>query len=460
MSVYRVGKGKSNLTSGTLYVPSFNSDYNLIESFTTKIKSIKNVFKSLNGNVGNVISTNSMLDLRFLPSNSIDYIFTDPPYGDNLMYSELNFIWEAWLRVFTNNKTEAIINKVQRKGLSEYQELMEQCFKEMYRILKPGRWITVEFHNTKNAVWNAIQEAMLRAGFVIANVRALDKKQGSFKQVTTTTATKQDLIISAYKPKESFEKKFYLEVGTEEGVWEFVRQHLEKLPVVVENNGVLEYIPERQAYLLYDAMVAYHVQRGLSIPMGAAEFYKGLKERFIERDGMYFLPSQAPKYEEKRYRLELKKQLSFVIVDEKSAIQWIRNELEKQPQTYQELQPKFLKAKHEFKHEKLPELLQLLEENFLQDKNGKWYVPDVNKQSDLEKLRTKNLLREFEGYLSVKGKLKVFRTEAIRAGFKDLWQKKDYKTIVKVAEKLPESVLQEDTVLLMYYDNALTRLGE
>jgi hypothetical protein len=38
-------------------------------------------------------------------------------------------------------------------------------------VLKPGRWMTVEFHNSQNAVWNAIHEALLRAGFMIADGR-------------------------------------------------------------------------------------------------------------------------------------------------------------------------------------------------------------------------------------------------------------------------------------------------
>ncbi|MCF6096370.1 DNA methylase [Thermovorax subterraneus] len=443
--------------SGTLYIPSLIEEKNVLDVFLRKVKKIIN--NSIFPNIC-LVTTQSSISLVNIPSESIDYIFTDPPFGDNLMYSELNFIWEAWLRVFTNNKTEAVINKTQRKGLYEYQELMEKCFKEMYRILKPGRWMTVEFHNSKNAVWNAIQEAILRAGFVIANVRVLDKKQGTFKQVTTTSAVKKDLVISAYKPKESFEKRFSLEAGTEQGVWDFVRQHLEMLPVVVVKDGKIEVVPERQKYLLYDAMIAFHIQRGLSIPMGAAEFYKGLEERFVERDGMYFLPNQVGKYDAKRMELELEEEQISLIIDEKSAIQWLRLELEKKPQTYQEIQPKFLQIKHELKHEKLPELMDILKENFLQDEEGRWYVPDPNKQSDIEKMRMKNLLKEFEGYLNTKGKLKVFRTEAVRAGFKDLWQKKDYKTIVKVAERLPETVLQEDTTLLMYYDNALSKLDE
>jgi len=453
-------KGGGGGVTGTLYIPSLVEEKNVLNVLKRKLDKI-GLIRGILANFKNVnyITTQSTVSLKQFSDNSIDYIFTDPPFGDNLMYSELNFLWEAWLKVFTNNKTEAIINKVQRKGLHEYQELMEKAFSEMYRILKPGRWMTVEFHNSKNAVWNAIQEAILKAGFVIANVRTLDKKQGSFKQVTTTTAVKQDLIISAYKPKEGFIKRFLKEAGTEEGVWDFIRQHLEKLPVVIETNGKLDIIPERQEYLLYDSMIAFHIQKGASIPMSAAEFYEGLKKRFIERDGMYFLPDQAAIYDTKRLKLELNEQLAFIIQDEKTAIQWLKYKLLNKPMTYQEIQPMFLEELKQLRYEKLPELLDLLQENFLQDEAGRWYVPDANKQADLEKLREKRLLKEFEEYKNVTGRLKVFRTEAIRAGFKNCWKNKDYETIVKIGEKLPENVLQEDQTLLMYYDNAVTRLG-
>ncbi len=111
-----------------------------------------------------------------IPSNSVDYLFIDPPFGANLMYSELNFLWESWLKVFTNNQPEAIENKVQGKTLNDYRRLMTDCFKEAFRILKPGRWMTIEFSNTQDAVWNAIQTAIQEAGFIVANVAALDKQ--------------------------------------------------------------------------------------------------------------------------------------------------------------------------------------------------------------------------------------------------------------------------------------------
>src|SRR5690606_33775076 len=149
-----------------------------------------------------------------------DYIFLDPPFGSNLNYSELNFLWESWLKVWTNNKPEAVENSVQGKGLNEYRQIMTACFKEAYRVLKPGRWMTVEFSNTSAAVWNSIQTALMEAGFIVANVSALDKKQGSFKAVTTPTAVKQDLVISAYKPNDGFEERFLKVATTEDGVWE------------------------------------------------------------------------------------------------------------------------------------------------------------------------------------------------------------------------------------------------
>lgn len=458
----RYGSRTGNV-SGTLYVPSLIKDLNMLEYIKRKLYGPKGIVKPL-GKISSfkydyaLLQTSSLNDIQTIQNNSIDYIFTDPPFGDNLNYSELNFIWEAWLKVFTNNKPEAIINKVQNKGLVEYQELMTKCFKEYYRVLKPNRWITVEFHNSKNSVWNAIQESLLRAGFIIADVRTLDKKQGSFKQVTTTTAVKQDLIISAYKPKENFKRRFLEKAGTEDTVWEFVREHLEKLPVVVYKNGMIEKIQEREPYLLFDRMVAYHIMNGLSVPIDASDFYKGLDERFIKRDGMYFLHDQVNEYDNARIKADLEPiQFSMFVKDEKTAIAWLYHQLET-PQTYSELQPKFLKEASIAQYEKMPELSELLEENFLQDEEGRWYIPDPSKTGDLIKLREKRLLKEFEEYLKGKGKLKKFRTEAIRVGFAKLWKEKDYESIVKIGNRLPENVIQEDDKLLMYYDIALSRM--
>lgn len=243
--------------------------------------------------------------------------------------------------------------------------------------------------------------------------------------------------------------------------WEFVRQHLEKVPVIADGNkdGMLDLIAERCDYLLFDRMVAYHIIHGISVPMDAHTFYDGLRQRFLERDSMFFLPDQVTAYDEKRMHMDLDTtQFSFVVTDEKNAIQWLNYILKDKPQTYQDIQPQYLQELHQDKREQMPELLDMLRDNFLQDEQGRFYIPDLSKAADLAKLRIKKLLKEFyDSYVPGKGKLKAFRMEAIRAGFDDCWNKRDYKTIINVGERLPENVLQEDPALLMYYDNACVR---
>ena len=490
----RVGGSQVNrYFSGTLFVGSLISEVSPAYSMKNKLKRLCKL--QLPGKLGQaLITSQSTTRMDAVPDNTQDYVFVDPPFGNNLHYSELNFFWEAWNRVLTCRGPEAVMDKGRNRTLLEYQHLMAAAFQEIYRVLKPARWMTVEFHNSKNSVWNAIQEAMQRAGFVVADVRTLDKQQETYKQ-PIQKLVKQDLVISAYKPNGGFEERFKIEAGTEEGVWDFVRTHLKQLPVFVSKDGQAEVIAERQNYLLFDRMVAFHVQRGVTVPLSAAEFYAGLTQRFPERDGMYFLPDQVAEYDKKRITVREVLQLQLFVTDESSAIQWLRQQLTKKPQTAGELKPQFMQEIGGWqKNERLLELDELMEQNFLRyDGKGevpnqihsylstnfkdlrnlskddaalrikakdRWYVPDPNKASDLEKLRERALLKEFEEYRDSKQKrLKVFRLEAVRAGFKKAWQERDYATIISVAGKIPETVLQEDPKLLMWYDQAVTRLG-
>ena len=447
-----------NPLSGTLYISSLTCESSPYVAYSSKIAKFSKALKDVREK-NTIISTNSTTNLRNVLDNSIDYIFTDPPFGGNLNYSELSYIWESWIRVKTNNQTEAIMNPFQKKGLYEYQDLMTQCFCEYSRILKPNRWITIEFHNSKNAVWNAIQQGLNRAGFIVADVRTLDKQLGTFKQATSTSTVKQDLVISAYKPKDSLRRDILNNVGNAETAWAFVRQHLDKLPVAVIGKNGLEIVTERQDYLLFDRMVAYHIMQGIPVPLDSTDFYSGLDDKFLKRDGMYFLPDQVNEYDNARIIHDIEPiQMALFVTNEKSAIAWLYQQLSV-PQPYSELQPKFMQeVKTVDKYEIIPELLVLLEENFLQDEKGRWYVPDVKKEEDVAKLREKKLLKEFEGFLHTKEKLRQFRSEVIRAGFAKLWKENNYKAIVEMAERLPETTIQEDSNLLMYYDISLSRV--
>jgi len=500
ISYYFFGGGGCNAghRKGTLYAPSISMETPITSLIEARLKTQIRSYNAYTKAERNIISTASTES--FLPSTSqsgiLDYVFIDPPFGSNLNYSELSYFWEGWLKVFTNNKTEAIENSIQGKGTFEYKQLMTMAFTEIHRLLKPGRWITIEFSNTKAYVWNVVQSALQDSGFLVANVSSLDKKQGGMATIRSKVAVLKDLVISAYKPNGGFEKRFGSEARTEEGVWDFVRTHLKYLPVFkIQGNEVVN-VPERDPRILFDQMVAYFVRKGFAVPISSQEFQLGLMQRFSERDGMFFLPEQVAEYDKKKMLIGGRSvQQTIFVLDESSAINWLRNLLRDKPQSFQEINPLFMKEIGGWsKYEKPLELSTLLEQNFLcyDDKSkvpeqihgylstnwkdmrnlakddpilinkakNRWYVPDPNKTGDLEKLREKSLLREFEAYKQSRKKLKLFRIEAVRAGFKKAWLDRDYATIISIAEKIPGTILEEDPKLLMWYDQAITRAGD
>lgn len=485
--------------TGVLYVPSLHAECSPEYNLGNKLDRLIKAFQTFRPEYGSSIVTLGSASKIGVADNSVDYIFTDPPFGENIYYADLNILVEAWHGVFTDAKPEAIVDRVRKKNVPAYQHLMQSCFAEYYRILKPGRWMTVVFSNSRASVWNAIQVALQQVGFVVAEVTALDKMQGSFQQVMSTNAVKQDLIISAYKPDGGLEERFDQHGATTDSVWDFVQTHLKQLPVVKVSSGYpqeLLNIIERDPRRIYDRMAAWFIRHGTMVPISTPEFLGELPIRFRELDGMVFLADQLIEYEKVRSRIPQVKQAELFVSDERSAIDWLTIFLLKRPSTRSEVHPEYIpqigSAKR--KGEIIPELDQLLEDNFLRydgsgdvpsqihsylstnfkdlrglEKNNsalvakakdRWYVPDPNKAQDLEKKREKVLLKEFENYKTFTGrKIKESRLEVLRAGFRAAWANKDYVTIMSVANKLPEETLQEDEKLLLWYDQALTRSG-
>lgn len=444
-------------TSGTLYIPSTSREFSPYNTLKSKLADYMKISYKERGN--SIVSVLSATSLSIIKDASVDYMFIDPPFGANIMYSELSSLWEAWLKVKTNPKDEAVINKTQQKALFDYQVLMNRSLKEFYRILKPGRWLTMEFSNTSASVWNSIQNALQGVGFVVANVAALDKKQGTFKTVTTATAVKQDLIITCYKPADELIAKLETSQDPAENVWDFVEDLLLHLPVHMQRDASTTAVIERSPKILYDRLVAYYVQRNYPVPMNASEFQAGLREHFVERDGMFFTVEQVIEYEDKKSHTADFQPLSLFISSEADGIQWLRSKLANGDKTYAELQPDWMRDMVDPKKgDTIPELMQILEENFLKNENGAWRNPDPENEADLEKVRNKKLLAQFAIYVEQINKpnvrIKEARLEALRAGFKDCYDKRDFATIVAVGNRIPEAMLTEDDVLLRYYDIA------
>jgi len=427
--------------SGTLYIPTYTEDSNVIKLFSNRIKAIKRGLIPKT-NSKSFIQIGTTTNVQTIPDNSIDYIFTDPPFGDNLMYSELNFIFESWIKITTNNNKEAIINSSQTKGMKEYYHLMLNSFKEYYRVLKPKRWITVEFHNSKSKVWNVIQESLLKAGFIISNVSILDKKKGTITQLHAAGAVKSDLVISAFKPSNNFSEQFIKQAG--EGLEiSFINEFLTNLPV--------KPAIERTDKMLYSKMLAYYIQRGYEIKYDAKSFYSLLKENFVSEDGFWFTTHQIDAYLEykKKMKLEgmddIKSGSTLLFVnDEKSALVWLYNFLS-EAKSYSDISIAFTLLAN-IEGDEVPELKEMLEQNFISE-DGKYRRPESETEHNtITEKRQKNLRREFETLLvqaqTEKKKIKLVRKEALVYGFELCYKDKRFADILTIAKKVDKKILE------------------
>lgn len=180
---------------GVLYVSSLPVEKNIFQGLRRKIITFAEAFQKTE-------TSNSVVEFRnessthiALEPKSVDYIFTDPPFGDFIPYSEINQINEAWLGCITDNTDETIINGSQGKSLLRYRDLMQQVFSGMSRVLSDDGKCTLVFHSAKAEIWRAIVDSYKQVGLESENVSMLDKKQFTFKQTNSKVTVKGDPLI-------------------------------------------------------------------------------------------------------------------------------------------------------------------------------------------------------------------------------------------------------------------------
>lgn len=200
LSEFRFWGGSGN--TARFNVPYISNEANVFLTFERKAKTILDHLRTTAANykAHSVVVRGSATQMDYLPDNSIDLIFTDPPFGANINYSEMNILWESWLGEFTDTEQEAIINKVQGKDITAYQNLMTASLCECYRVLRPGHWMLLVFMNSSKEVWNALREAIDNAGFVIRKSDIFDKQHGTFKQFVSENTAGCDLVLHCQKP--------------------------------------------------------------------------------------------------------------------------------------------------------------------------------------------------------------------------------------------------------------------
>ena len=205
-TMYR-NRDKGGVQMGTYYIPSDYREINVSQSYKSKMGDVLSALRSSKPFALSeiIISRQTSTDLSGIPSSSVDYIFTDPPYAGKVQYGELNFVWEAWLNLPTDwHDGEIIENKTRGLDLGVWAARLEAAMLEVFRVLKPGRWCTLTYHDTESVTWELLHTLMNRVGFVpddADRVVSIDTEQKSYNQRMTDKNAQTDLVINFYKPR-------------------------------------------------------------------------------------------------------------------------------------------------------------------------------------------------------------------------------------------------------------------
>ena len=155
-----------------------------------------------------IIKKGTATNLRWLPKESIDYIYTDPPYGNKIPYLDLSIMWNAWLDLPVSDddyNMEAIQGGEHQKSKQDYNELIRQSIKEMYRVLKFDRWLSFVFAHKDPEFWHLIVDSAENCGFEYIGAVPQKNGQTSFKKRQNPfTVLSGQLIINfrkVLKPK-------------------------------------------------------------------------------------------------------------------------------------------------------------------------------------------------------------------------------------------------------------------
>ncbi|MGV1033771.1 MAG: DNA methyltransferase [Microbacteriaceae bacterium] len=185
--------------SGVMYVSGIPVEKNVFIGLRRKIRTFNSAFEILHGLSGDAtIVTGSSANLH-LSNESVDYVFTDPPFGAYIPYSEINQVNELWLGQTTETEDEAIISPAQGKGVDDYQALLTSVFCEVARVMRPAADATLIFHSSQAAVWRALAASLADAGLTVTAASILDKTQASFKQVNGHMAVSGDPLLRLSK---------------------------------------------------------------------------------------------------------------------------------------------------------------------------------------------------------------------------------------------------------------------
>ena len=355
----------------------------------------------------NIVILGSATSLGLNPE-SIDYIFCDPPFGSNIYYSEVNLLWESWLGRITDRCEEAVVHREQDRGtkrLPDYAALMCSAFREMFRVLKPGRWATVEFNNSDGQVFEAIKQAVRNAGFEIENMIFLDKEQKTFKQIKGVKGEEDvvghDVIFNLHKPHTAQRRahKSGPSADIVRILVDAVADHLRTLPERMKQEPKTYTEDHRTTPFLNTMLMNALIPRGVDVSQLNLPFIEQVCSRYFRNiDARWYLRSEAVGTGNGTALFQ-----GIDVKDEGSAIAWLRQQLSLRPMVIGEIKPLWMQATGLLPNEvsRILDLEELLVENFYRDLDtNRWREPTEDERELINDDRVLRVVHEGERFLA------------------------------------------------------------
>jgi len=297
-------KGKAGGPSWKIncyWLPTKWQELNVLHYFNNRVKrtsaAIIDLRHNLPPNAGNLADIRIQDSQKFpetLLPNSVDYILTDPPYGgEGIQYGELSMLWNLWLGHEQDLSSEIAMNPYRKKGLSDYAEGLTAVFKNCYKVLRPGRWMSVTFNNKDTQVWESLLAACKGAGFDLRVVTPLRRSAPALTEHTTKTTPKMDVLLHFQKPLKN-EKKAV--AGRTEGRFNFEERTGKIARVLIEkgcststslvlNTLTIEWLSHHYKYEQvneegYDCLTLPYVHKILSSDANLQEVKTNMNKRY------------------------------------------------------------------------------------------------------------------------------------------------------------------------------------
>jgi hypothetical protein len=406
MSHHKEGGG--GIMVGTYYLPQLAKERNAFTNYSEKLNELLEAV-AVGANAAQssgLISTQSACSLEQVPTNSVDYIFTDPPYGDRVQYGELNFVWEAWLDLDTHwHQDEIIVNSVRGKSEEDWTNMMRQAMRECYRVLKPGRWLSLCYHDTSEGTWSLVQDLMAEADFIVDasdETLFIDTGQKSYNQSTADKVTKRDLVINFRKPRPGDREVTQVFIPANVDVPTFnelarqiIRNFLSAHPGATKNR-------------IYDYLVSSMVSKGQMeahnfdtlLQSVAEDVQQPVKDNlFDDQEPDFFVSHTENRWYLKETadqvdKAELVKEDAAAARLEKFMVKYLRAKPEDEGVHYSDLFEQFLHVSD--KPRRL--LTDWLPEFFVKTPEGTWRPPDDDERNQLATMREAGTLRRIKRF--------------------------------------------------------------